>query len=108
MRNDSASNCQSPTLTVQTPSDSSRAIGRTFRLREVQRGLTITRDQAESACDELVASGHLALVERKQNRSRTVTVTYQVVSVDADAGQGQPAEVAKAKVEMPRKRSTPF
>lgn len=67
-------------------SDSS-PIGRIVTLRQVQRGLTVSKDDALRGCEELVASGHFeqdAKSERR-NRNGTITVNYVVVSTDPEA-----------------------
>lgn len=57
---------------------------RQFTLRELQRALTVSREDALAVCDLLCESGHIALLEEKRRGNATLTVTYTVLSTDPD------------------------
>ncbi len=56
-------------------------------LRELRRGLTISKDDALATCDLLCESGHLELADEKKRSNQTLTLTYNVVSTDPDCGE---------------------
>lgn len=58
----------------------------TVALRDLQRGLRVSKDDALAACDLLCETGHLELVEEKRRHNQTLTIAYNVLSTDPDAG----------------------
>ncbi len=58
----------------------------TVTLRELQRGLTISKEDAIATCDLLCETGHLELADEKRRGNQTLTLTYTVVSTDPDCG----------------------
>jgi hypothetical protein len=59
-----------------------RSTVRQFQLRELQRALRISKDDAMAVCDMLCETGHLELVEEKRRANQTLTLTYTVLSTD--------------------------
>lgn len=55
-------------------------------LRDVQRALRVSKDDAVATCDLLCETGHLALVDEKKRSNQTLTLTYTVLSTDPDCG----------------------
>ncbi len=62
-----------------------------FTLRELRRGLTVSKDDAIAVCDMLCETGHIALVDEKKRSNQTLTLTYTVLSTDPDCGSGENA-----------------
>ncbi len=58
----------------------------TVTLRDLQRGLTVSKEDALAVCDMLCETGHLELADEKRRSNQTLTLTYNVVSTDPDAG----------------------
>jgi hypothetical protein len=58
----------------------------TVTLRDLQRGLTISKEDALATCDLLCESGHFELADEKRRGNQTLTLTYNVVSTDPDCG----------------------
>lgn len=57
---------------------------RQFGLRQLQRRLHISRDDAIAVCDHLCETGHIALIDEKRRSNQTLTLTYTVLSTDPD------------------------
>lgn len=58
----------------------------TVTLRALQRGLTISKDDAMAICDHLCETGHFELADEKRRHNQTLTLTYNVISTDPDCG----------------------
>lgn len=56
-------------------------VGQCVTVREVQRWLRISKQQALDACDELVEAGYLEQAGETRRHNKTVTVTYRVTRV---------------------------
>jgi len=59
----------------------------TVTLRDLQRGLRISKSDALATCDLLCESGHLELADEKRRHNQTLTLAYTVVSTDPDCGE---------------------
>ncbi len=73
-----------PTLTRRTLALVRRFNYSTVTLRQLTRGLGVSREDAIAACDLLCETGHLVLLEEKRRHNQTLTVAYTVVSTDPD------------------------
>jgi hypothetical protein len=63
----------------------------TVTLRTLQNRCHLSREQALEVSEALVASGHLELLESKQNRNRTLTMKFRVISLDPKGSAPKPA-----------------
>jgi hypothetical protein len=61
----------------------------TVTLRDLQRALTVSKEDALATCDLLCESGHLELADEKRRGNQTLTLTYNVVSTDPDCGRAE-------------------
>lgn len=57
---------------------------RQWTLRQLQRAMTVSREDAIAVCDALCESGHIALADEKRRGNQTLTLTYTVLSTDPD------------------------
>lgn len=80
-----------PTLARRALSGLRRSDSRQFTLRDLQRRLTISKDDAVAVCDMLCETGHIALIDEKRRSNQTLTLTYTVLSTDPDCGSGENA-----------------
>lgn len=57
-------------------------VGSELNIRQLCRGLTLSKDRVLTVCDELVESGHLEQLAPTVRGNKTLTVTYRVASLD--------------------------
>jgi replicative DNA helicase len=78
-------------------SDSSLSAGKresgflTVDLRQLQRALTIKKDEALTVADSLVESGHLEQLAPVVRANKTLAVRYKVISTEAEPSEPKPA-----------------
>lgn len=69
------------TLTWLRQSDG-LTVGSEVSIRQLCRGLTLSKDRVLTVCDELVASGHFEQLVPTVRANKTLAVTYRVISLD--------------------------
>ncbi len=66
-------------------------VGSEVSIRELSRGLRLSKDRVLEVCDKLVESGHFEQLAPTVRGNKTLTVTYRVMSLDPLGADAKPA-----------------